>query len=241
MKNGLKEMQYKFIGKSLYFPEKEILLVADLHIGYEESLNEQGIFMPRRQFEETMADLEKVFEKIGEVKEVVILGDLKHEFGLISSQEWGEVRKVLDYLKSKTGKIVLIKGNHDTVLEPIAKREEVEIKECYVKKDICFLHGDKLIAECMDKKIKMLVMGHRHPAVVLRDGYKKEKYKCFLVGKWKGKKIIILPSFFPFVEGSEISSIEDNRMFIPEKELKGFEAYVVGDEVYGFGKLKEIV
>jgi len=234
-------MKYEFIDKALYFPEEKALAIADLHIGYEESLNEQGIFVPRRQFEETMADLEKVFSNVGKVKEVVIVGDLKHEFGIISSQEWSEVRKVLDYLKGKVGKVVLVKGNHDTVLEPIAKREEVEIKECYKKKDICFVHGDKLVMECMDKSIRLVVAGHRHPAVILQDEYKKERYKCFLVGKWKGKKIIVLPSFFPFVEGSEISSIEDNRMFIEEKNLKGFEAWVVGDEVYRFGKIKDIV
>ncbi len=87
----------------------------------------------------------------------------------------------------------------------------------------------------------MIVAGHRHPAVVLGDRYKTERYKCFLVGKYKKKKIIVLPSFFPFVEGSEISEIEDNRMFIPEKNLREFEAYVVGEEVYCFGKVGEIV
>jgi hypothetical protein len=95
--------------------------------------------------------------------------------------------------------------------------------------------------ECLDSEIKMIVAGHRHPAVVLGDKYKTEKYKCFLVGKYKGKKVIVLPSFFPFVEGSEVSNIEDNKMFISEKELKNFEAYVVGDEVYKFGKVREIV
>lgn len=233
-------MKYEFIGKALYFPEEKILAIADLHIGYEESLNSQGIFVPRRQFEETMKDLKEVFEKV-DVEEVVIVGDLKHEFGTISSQEWIEVRKVLDFIKENSEKVILIKGNHDKILEPIAEREEVEIKEYYKKNGICFVHGDKLVMECLDKDVKMIVAGHRHPAVVLADNYKTERYKCFLVGKFKGKKIIILPSFFPFVEGSEVSEIEDNRMFIPEKKLKEFEAYVVGDEVYGFGKVGELV
>lgn len=241
MENTSKDKELEFIGKCLYLRGEEILAIADLHIGYEESLNNQGIFMPRRQAEETMRDLKEVFKKIGKVDEVVILGDLKHEFGIISGQEWSEVRTVLNYLKNKCRKIVLIKGNHDTILEPIARREEVEIMDYYKKKDICFVHGDRMIMGCMDKKIKMIIAGHRHPAVILQDEYKKERYKCFLAGRWKGKKIIILPSFFPFVEGSEISGIEDNRMFIPEKELRNFEAWVVGDEVYKFGKVGEIV
>ncbi|OGJ21754.1 hypothetical protein A3K73_06965 [Candidatus Pacearchaeota archaeon RBG_13_36_9] len=248
---------FKFIGKTLYFPERKVLVLGDLHLGWEESLNEQGIFVPRRQFQEIVRDLNEVFEKIkkekieGEgrikeeleekIKEIVVLGDLKHEFGEISEQEWREVKGILDIFKAKAEKVVLVRGNHDTILGPIAERKELNVVDYYIKEEICFLHGDKIFPECLDKKIKMLVMAHRHPAVVLSDDYKKEKYKCFLVGKWKSKKIAILPSFFPFVEGMEVANLEDNGMFIPEEELKEFKAYVVGDEVYKFGKVGEIV
>jgi len=237
---------FKFIGKTLYFPVQKILVLGDLHLGWEESLNEQGIFVPRNQFEETVKDLNKVFEEIkkeneGKIKEIVVVGDLKHEFGDISEQEWREVKGILDIFKEKAEKVVLVKGNHDTVLGPIAERKELSVVDYYVEEGVCFVHGDKIFPECLDKGIKMLVLGHRHPAVVLSDDYKKEKYKCFLVGKWKDKKVIILPSFFPFVEGSEVANLEDNRMFIPERELREFEAYVVGDEVYKFGKVGELV
>ena len=69
---------------------------------------------------------------------------------------------------------------------------------------------------------------------------KEEKYKCFLVGKWKNKEIIILPSFFPLIEGSDVS-IENTNL--DEKfnfNLKNFEVYIpVPDsfEVLDFGKL----
>jgi len=236
---------FKFIGKTLYFPEKKTLVLGDLHLGWEESLNEQGIFVPRRQFEETVKDLSKVFEEIEakekKIKEIVVLGDLKHEFGEISEQEWREVKEILEVFKRKAEKVVLVKGNHDTILGPIADRKELSVVDYYINEEICFMHGNKLFPECLDEKIKMLVLGHRHPAVVLSDKYKKEKYKCFMVGEWKNKKVVILPSFFPFIEGSEVANLEDNRMFIPEKELRNFEVYVVGDEVYKFGKVKEIV
>jgi len=239
---GFKEFkEFKFINKSLYFPKEKILVLGDLHIGYEEYLNEQGVFLPRVQFKEIMKDLKKVFKKTGKIEKMVILGDLKHEFGTISSQEWREVKGVLDFLKGKARKIILVKGNHDNILEPIARRKEIKIKEFHVEKGICFLHGHKLFPRCLDKKIKMLVLGHRHPAIILSDKYKKEKYKCFLVGKWRKKKVMILPSFFPFVEGSEIvSCYEENSLFISEKSLRNFDVWVVGGDVYRFGKLKRI-
>ncbi len=127
-------MKYEFVWKALYFPEEKIVAISDLHIGYEESLSSQGIFVPRRQFEETMKDLKEIFEKIGKVKEVVIVGDLKHEFGKISSQEWRETRQVLDFLREKAGRVVLIKGNHDKTLGTIDQREDIEIIEKYKKK-----------------------------------------------------------------------------------------------------------
>jgi len=244
IKKELKEKidEFEFIDKCLYFPEKKILVLGDLHIGYEESLNEAGVFAPRIQFKEIMRNLKGVLKQIKKIEKIVVLGDLKHEFGAISSQEWKEVKDILDFLKKKAKKVILIKGNHDTFLEPIAKRKELEIKAYFFEDGICFLHGHKVFPECLDKKIKVLVIGHRHPAVVLCDKYKKEKYKCFLTGKWKKKKIIILPSFFPFVEGSDIvTNYKNNKLFIHERDLRNFDVYVVGEKIYRFGKLKSII
>jgi len=251
MKKEKDEIQ--FIGKSLYFPLRKILVLADLHIGWEELLNSQGVFMPRSQFKEIMKDLEDIFNEVGKMNEdekdkrtrklneILVVGDLKHEFGQISSQEWRETKEVLELFKKKAKKVVLVKGNHDNILEPIAKRKELKIKDFYIKDEICFLHGNKMFPDCLNKKIKMLVIGHRHPAVVLADKYKREKYKCFLAGKWKNKEVIILPSFFPFIEGSDVVENGCNKLFVDEKSLRNFEVWVVGDKVYRFGKLRGVI
>jgi len=221
--------------------------------------------VPRGQLKEIIRDLEIIFEKIGRVDEIVILGDLKHEFGIISEQEWKETLAVLDFLKTKCEKIVLIRGNHDKILGPIAEklnqgfRNEIPdsaqkssdfrhsatpilLRDFYIIDDFCFIHGNLAFEEIYGKKIKFLVMGHRHPAVMISDKYKKERYKCFLVGKWKKKKVIILPSFFPLVEGSDIiNSEEKNLLFIPESKLRDFCVYAVsGLDVLKFGKLGKI-
>jgi putative SbcD/Mre11-related phosphoesterase len=190
-----------------------------------------------------MEDLRKLFLQTGKVKEIVICGDLKHEFGKISKQEWDEALALLDFLQENCEKIILVKGNHDKILEPIASKRNLEIVDFYIKGDVCFIHGDREIKEAFRKEIKTIVMGHRHPAVTLQDQYKKETYKCFLVGKWKGKEMIVLPSFFPLVEGSNILNVEeDNLLFIPEMILRNFKVYVVSEDnsVLDFGKLKNI-
>lgn len=236
---------YEFIDKSAYFHDGKILAIADLHIGYEEALNQAGIFIPRIQFSEMISELDRIFKKIGKIKEIVICGDLKHEFGTISQQEWDETFKLIDYLKENCEKIILVRGNHDKILGRLSER--IEIHDCYLKNKICFIHGDKdfLFGKKQntiekDKKIKVIIIGHRHPAVIIADKYKKERYKCFLVGRYKRKEIIILPSFFPLVEGSDIINPEENKLFIPESKLRNFSVYVVADKTYNFGKLRRI-
>lgn len=251
-------MKIKFLNKALLLEigGKNIFVIADLHIGYEESLNKKGILVPRQQFKQMFFELKEIFKDLDKndekkkikIDEIVLLGDLKHEFGEISQQEWHETLKILDFFEKKLGKekgkgkIVLVRGNHDTILEPIARKKKIKILEIYCVDRICFLHGDRIFPECLGREIKTLVLGHRHPAVTLSDKYKKEKYKCFLIGKWKKKEIIILPSFLPFIEGSDVINLGGNRMFISEKEMKNFQVKVLGEDrkIYDFKSLKNI-
>ena len=40
------------------------LIFTDFHIGYEESLNKQGLMVPRFQFQEIMKRLDLIFKKL---------------------------------------------------------------------------------------------------------------------------------------------------------------------------------
>tara|TARA_Y100000310_G_C20687703_1_gene820162 strand:+ start:1587 stop:2297 length:711 start_codon:yes stop_codon:yes gene_type:complete len=232
------------MSKSVYLEDEEILVLSDLHLGFEEYLNEQGIFLPKTQYKKIIHDLDNIFSKVNVVKEVVILGDLKHEFGRISRQEWKEVLDFLDYLKTKTKKIILIKGNHDNILEPLASRKELKIKDYYKKKQNLFLHGDKYMKKIEDKGVGGVFLGHMHPAISIRKEVKKEIYKCFLRGKWKNKDVVILPSFFPLTEGSDVQIYNTNLNEKFDFKLKNFEVFVpVEDEnlkVLDMGKVKDV-
>jgi metallophosphoesterase superfamily enzyme len=115
----------------------------------------------------------------------------------------------------------------------------------YTENEIAFAHGDIKIPELFNNKnIRTIVISHIHPAVLIKDsaGIKKEKYKCFLIGNYKKKKIIILPSFFSMTEGSEMNEQgikEKSSQLIPKNKLKSFETYVIGEgKIYRFGKYK---
>ena len=226
----------KIIDLALYLRKYKTLIVSDFQIGYEESLNKQGILIPRFQYQDIIKRLNLIFKEVKPEK-IVVNGDLKHEFGNISEQEWRHVLKLIDYLSNKCKELILIKGNHDLVLGPIAKKRNIEVKEYYKLGDISILHGDKIIKETLSSKI--LVIGHEHPAVSFRD-VRTEKYKCFLKGKWKNKILIIQPSFNLINEGSDVLKEKMLSPFL-QNNIKNFNVYVIQDKVYDFGLLKDLI
>jgi len=250
----MKNQEYLLINKSVFFPKHGILAIGDLHIGYEQMLQEQGIILPFNQLEESIKDIKKIFEELKikklKIKKIVILGDLKHYFPFKKEEKF-EIRDFFKFLESEIGikekNIILIKGNHEKI--ELDKRKH---RDYYVKENIAFAHGDKVFPEILDKKIKFIILGHLHPAVFLTDkkgGIKKEKYKCFLIGKWKNKKTIILPSFFPLKEGTDIEEENHHRMnkqgknffIIPKEKLRNFNVYITSPEkIYEFGKRKKL-
>ncbi len=237
-------MIIEFIGKAVLITEgkERIVVVSDLHLGYGQSLRESGYQINVNLYKEIINNFELIFGKIGKVGKVIILGDLKHVFGSILRDEWKEVLDLLDYLKEKCKEIIIIKGNHDIFTEFIIKKRGIKIVDYYLASSYAFLHGDRDFEEIYSEKIKYWFVGHCHPAVMLKEGVKQEKYKCFLVGRFKGKKVIILPSFFPAVEGSYVKSLFGKEVGLAwDFNFDNFEVKIVdGLKVLEFGKLKEI-
>jgi len=220
----------KIIDLALYIKKEKILVIGDVHIGYEEALNKQGILIPRFQFQEILKRLDKIFAKV-KAELIIINGDLKHEFGTISDQEWRQTLKIIDYLSEKA-KIILIKGNHDNILGPIANKRNIEIVDSYNVKDITILHGDKII----NNLNKVIIMGHEHPAISFKE--RDDKFKCFLKGKYGKSDLIVMPSFTQVVEGSNM--LKEKLLSPYLKDIKNFEVYVVEDKIYYFGKIKDL-
>ena len=223
--------EIEIVDLCLYLRKEKTLVIGDLHVGLEESLQKQGIFIPRFDIEEVISRLDKIFKKIN-VKKIILIGDVKHEFGTISDQEWRDTLRVLDYLL-EIGNVILIKGNHDTILGPISKKRNLETVEKYKMDDILFVHGDKIV----DEKSKIIVIGHEHPAVSFKSR-SEEKFKCFLIGKYKNKKLIVIPSFNFLTEGSDVTKEKTLSPYI--KKVKNFKIVVVEDKVRDFGLLKDL-
>lgn len=231
-------------GLCLYLKEEDTLIFADLHLGYEEELRKMGMLVPRFQYVEVVSHLEKAISSIkkeGKIKRAVINGDLKHEFGRISEQEWSEVMHFISFLEKHFDEIVLVRGNHDNILGPIAGRKGLSVVDHLFldKEKVYIAHGQKIPDDGFDKA-QVVIIAHDHPAVFLRDEARAEKVKCFLKGKWKKKTLIQLPSMCFATMGSDPMTEEALSPFL-EKNRENFDAYCVeGSEVFYFGKLRNI-
>ena len=123
----------EIIDLALYLKKENVLILADTHIGYEEALNKQGILIPRFQFKEIIERLERILNLLSKgtsargwgtsakskkerdniknnklLDKIIINGDIKHEFGTISDQEWRHTLRLLDFLSTYAEEIILI-------------------------------------------------------------------------------------------------------------------------------------
>jgi hypothetical protein len=226
---------------ALYVPADDCLILGDLQLGMEEQYNNQGIFIPRFNFREVKQHLKLIFDKRTRVKTIFLNGDIKHGFGNASNQEWREVIELLELLSEHSDEIIIIKGNHDIAIEPIARFAKVKVEKngvflTHTQTYVC--HGHEIPKDEKYEDASTVIIGHDHPAIELKDGATRQKYKCFLVGNFERKRIIVLPSFNFAAPGSDPR--EGALSPFLQKKLDHFRAWLVEDNVYDFGLLEKL-
>ena len=228
----------------IFLKEFKALVIADLHIGYEAALEKQGVMIPKSQYPKIKETIKKMIE-ISKPKMLIIVGDVKHEFGEATRQEWKEVLDLLDFLQSQNLRIVVVRGNHDNFLIPILKKRGIELVDPYFQLGkFLFFHGHREIDLKIFGGVDTIIVAHEHPAIVVKDDLGiKHKFKCFLKGKVYGKNLIVLPALSPLMSGAEINVISRGELLSPILricDLSKFTAVVVEEEIYEF-PLREIM
>jgi putative SbcD/Mre11-related phosphoesterase len=144
-----------------------IMVIADLHIGWEMSLSEKGIHVPTQM----PKLLDKLTNLISTYKpeKLLILGDIKHTVATAEIGEWQDIPNFFNELKKQTKEILIIRGNHDGNLEPLLSENIKMLPATGVTiGDVGFFHGHRWPSPSL-LKCKTLVMGHVHPVVAFRD------------------------------------------------------------------------
>lgn len=187
-----------FAGGAVLITPEDVMVVADLHLGCEAALEEEGLSLPRVQ---TRKVQEYIYGLIDEVSpsRLVIAGDLKHNFSRNLAQEWDDVVRFIDGLEGKVS-LDVVKGNHDNYLGTILRERRVPfVKELSVA-GVRVLHGHE---GALDGR--PTVMGHIHPSIGSRDrSGSRVKETCFLFSK--DPELLVLPALSIISGGADVLS-----------------------------------
>ncbi len=213
----------------LYIDYQGILVLADLHLGYEEALargylyttskNDNivryvgAVIVPKRQLKKVIEYLDKAFSLLdGKIKKVVVNGDLKHAFDRLLRQERIEVKTFLDYLLEKKAEIILVRGNHDNYLPLILKDYGLELIKQYETTvpgigKVLFTHGHY---DVNIDNYDLVIVGHEHPAIKCLTTSKNPA--ILLVNTSIGNHILVLPAAGAYQAGTTISLSPENYL-----------------------------
>ena len=140
---------------------KRYLIVTDLHIGFENTLAVNDIYIePTTIVQETLGEIRSII-KSEKPDSLILLGDIKSSINSISKIEWQSVPLFFEIAKEID--TVLVPGNHDGNIQKLLP-ENVRIASSLgiVIEDTLLTHGHTLPSENLSH-VNKIVMGHVHP------------------------------------------------------------------------------
>lgn len=221
--------------RCLFLKKDSVIVIGDLHLGYEKALEEEGMYLPRINTKTIREELNKIILKY-EPKKIVLLGDIKHDFRRTRYESRDEVRKIVELLRNAAD-VVVVKGNHDNFLQNILSDTDILALDYVDVAGFRMEHGHE------DSGKRPVVIGHEHPSVRIAGEMSGAiKLQCFLHMKKEG--IIVIPPFSPLSMGSDLSLCDSQSFMSPAcKAADTSDADVYGISELGIiplGKLGEI-
>jgi putative SbcD/Mre11-related phosphoesterase len=151
---------------------KKILVIADLHIGWEWDARflQAGLYIPSQ----TPKLQEKLLVLIQEHQPdtLILIGDVKQAITRMTIEDWRVIPEFFEKLQSLIDEIIVILGNHDGELEPLTPPTVKIVASPGLtigqRPQIGLFHGHAWPSpEVLSSDI--LIMGHLHPVVWFRD------------------------------------------------------------------------
>ncbi|HVQ01628.1 MAG TPA: metallophosphoesterase [Candidatus Thermoplasmatota archaeon] len=201
---------------ALLCKEKLLLIIADLHIGIETELQQNGLQVPSQTglMQERVIALIETYE----ITDLVILGDVKHNIPTASTQERSDVRRFLDALHDRVA-LHIIPGNHDGNLGRLLSPDiTLYSSDGAVLDGIGLVHGHRWPSEEV-MRCDQVAVAHTHPTIMLTDrlGYRTFE-PCWLRASCDQKKlqekypaardpiVFVLPAFNPLCGGIAVNT-----------------------------------
>lgn len=187
-----------------YWPEQEVLLIADVHFGKISHFRKHGSAVPIQAIAQNFEKLDQLLKEF-DPEHIIFLGDLFHSSLNI---EW---ELFADWKNSINNQIHLIAGNHD-IISPL-KYEKLGIplfSEIKIDKFHLSHHPE-------EKEGLFNICGHIHPGYKMRGtGRQLLKLRCF----YRNGNRLILPAFGEFTGNYCMQPTQKEQIFaIAGKEV----------------------
>ncbi|UJG43417.1 MAG: metallophosphoesterase [Candidatus Heimdallarchaeum endolithica] len=224
----------------VYLKDIRSLVIADVHLGLETIMAEDGVAVLKTQTEKLTKKILFYIKKIKPIR-LIINGDLKHSFNEPTKVENREVKEFLNVVSLFIREVVIVKGNHDVFLSWVTR----DIENCKLVEDLVieryfFTHGHKNLPEDLPESVEFVLIGHEHPLFHVKlDELQVVKMKSLLIGplnkekekKVKHRKLIVLPAFSSYSGGNPITPKDQSSLLSPilrnNVELSEFESFVL--------------
>lgn len=224
--------------------KKKNLIVTDLHLGFENTLKSNEIFIGKNSsVNETIEELSEIIDSENP-DSVILLGDIKSSIKTISKNEWDEVPLFFKEIRKKCD-LILIPGNHDANIQKLVPENITMISTTgMVEENVLLTHGHTMPSENFSH-IKKIIMGHIHPVFFQEDSImngqrvwvslKTEKQKIF--PSMSGElEIIIVPSFNRYFYATHKKFYKKSispiigRLEILSAKIVSLDGVILGDE-----------
>lgn len=217
----------------------DMLVVADLHLGYEKVYQESGVELPSQML--SCAKRLLALARKNGCKELLLLGDVKHNLPGVSYENWSEIPVFFRHLM-KAHKVSIVLGNHDGGLKGLLPAGVDVYESEFARNGVVFAHGHKWVSG----EGKTIVIGHSHPAYCFTDRLKaKTTEKVWLRGrvdmeafpekmrKQPLSEFIVMPAFNPLISGSPVNQAAPLGPFFRANAFVGTEAFLLDGSPLG--------
>jgi putative SbcD/Mre11-related phosphoesterase len=141
---------------------KKHLVITDLHIGFEDSLAQNKIFVGKNTtLNESIEEIRTIIDS-QKPDDLVLLGDIKAGINRISKGEWDAVPRFLQELQKQI-EVIVIPGNHDANIQRLVPEGVMLISSVgMILENALLTHGHTMPSENFSH-VDKIVMGHVHP------------------------------------------------------------------------------
>ncbi|MDZ7850857.1 MAG: metallophosphoesterase [Halodesulfurarchaeum sp.] len=179
--------------RAVWLPERGTLVLADVHLGRARS---SRVDLPIGSHANILERLDALLDR-HDAEQVVIAGDLVHDFDSVSLTVAETVAEIVDLVEDRDADLVVTAGNHDTGLDRVTSIETVDGYR--IDRETVVHHGH----EIPETEASRYIIGHDHPAITIEGS----RRPCYLncPDQYEGCSVLVLPAFSRVAVGTTVN------------------------------------